>query len=175
MSYKIALKIKKEFDDIEQIRQREENDRKENNSDWDTDDEEEYRSQTHTNDDPIHTKLHAKLPYHRGALSEELHDAAWREDLNLMRHLVGNDPSLLEETDTGGQNLLHLAAFWGSLPVAETLVKMNIDVDAVNVHAQRPLDIAMQWGHVNVADCIRTAGGTSIFEDKILRLERARE
>ena len=92
-----------------------------------------------------------------------------------MRELVGNDPSLLEETDTGGQNLLHLAAFWGSLPVAETLVKMNIDVDAVNVHAQRPLDIAMQWGHVAVADCIRTAGGTSIFEDKMLRLERARE
>ena len=51
-------------------------------------------------------------------------------------------------------------------------MKMNIDCEAVNVHAQRPLDIALQWGHIDLADCIRNAGGTSIFEDKMLRLER---
>jgi hypothetical protein len=49
---------------------------------------------------------------------------------------------------------------------------MGIDCDAVNVHAQRPLDIALQWGHVNVADVIRHHGGSSLFEDKILQVER---
>ena len=111
MSYKVSLKIKQEFDDIEKTRQREERERREADSDWDSEDEEEHRTMTTHPDDPILTKLHSKVPYHRGALSEELHDAAWREDLDLMRELVGNDPSLLEETDTGGQNLLHLVSF----------------------------------------------------------------
>ena len=62
-------------------------------------------------DDPTKIDLHRKTPHHKGALSEELHDAAWREDIPLMVSMIQEDPSLLDECDSGGQNLLHLAAF----------------------------------------------------------------
>ena len=112
-----------------------------------------------------------KQPHHVGAQSEELHDACWREDVETIRTLVGEDPSMLNESDSGGQNVLHLAAFWGSLRVCETLLALGIDVDAVNLHRQRPLDIALQWGHLDVADAIRHRGGTSLFETKVMHLE----
>ena len=115
--------------------------------------------------------LSEKQPYHLGAQSEELHDACWREDVDTIRKLVTDDPSLLNEADSGGQNLLHLCAFWGSLRVCETLIALGIDVDAVNLHRQRPLDIALQWGHLDVADAIRHRGGTSLFETKVMHLE----
>ena len=112
-----------------------------------------------------------KQPHHVGAQSEELHDACWREDVEAIRTLVGEDPSMLNECDSGGQNVLHLCAFWGSLRVCETLLALGIDIDAVNLHRQRPLDIALQWGHLDVADAIRHRGGTSLFETKVMHLE----
>ena len=184
MSYKLSLKIKQEFIATNERHEKEAKDRRDADSDYDTDDENEYLQTSVGNNiinDPAKLNLHTKASHHRGALSEDLHDAAWREDITLMKELIEKDPSLLEETDTGGQNLLHLSAFWGSLLVTEQLIKFGIDTDAVNIHAQRPLDIALQWGHVNVADVIRNAGGTSLFEDKILsvgiwtRWRRARD
>ena len=175
MSYKLSLKIKQEFIATNERHEKEAKDRRDADSDYDTDDENEYLQTSVGNNiinDPAKLNLHTKASHHRGALSEDLHDAAWREDITLMKELIEKDPSLLEETDTGGQNLLHLSAFWGSLLVTEQLIKFGIDTDAVNIHAQRPLDIALQWGHVNVADVIRNAGGTSLFEDKILSVER---
>ena len=58
---------------------------------------------------------------------------------------------------------MYLVSFWGSLPVAELLVEMNIDVNAINIQKQRPLDVAMMWGHVEIADLIRSVGGQICF------------
>lgn len=101
--------------------------------------------------------------------------ACWNEDLEKIRSLLETREAkyynYINETDAGGQNLLHLVSFWGSLPVAELLVEMNIDVNAINIQKQRPLDVAMMWGHVEIADLIRSVGGKSVFEMKIEQLE----
>ena len=111
MSYKLSLKIKQEFEVQNKRYEDEEAYRRANDSDWDSEDEQEIQQHRNETDDPATSNLHTKDPHHRGAMSEELHDAAWREDLPVMKELIQNDPSLLEETDSGGQNLLHLAAF----------------------------------------------------------------
>ena len=185
MSYKLSLHIKKEFENDALAREiKEKEDRAQAllapqyvGGGW----SKSSNNNNHNNkpldpkrfdDDPTKIDLHRKTPHHKGALSEELHDAAWREDLPQMQQMIEEDPSLLDECDSGGQNLLHLAAFWGSLVVCEQLIRLGIDCEAVNVHAQRPLDIAVQWGHVAVADVIRHAGGTSLFETKLRKVER---
>ena len=114
-------------------------------------------------------------PFHIGALSEPLHGACWNGDTERLHELLNNREakhlSLINETDGGGANLLHLVAFWGNLEVAETLVEYNIDVNALNIMQQRPLDVAMQWGNIDVADLIRNNGGRSMFETRIEMLE----
>ena len=185
MSYKLSLQIKNEFENDALAREiKEKEDRAQAllapqyvGGGW----SKSSNNNNHNNkpldpkrfdDDPTKIDLHRKTPHHKGALSEELHDAAWREDLPQMQQMIEEDPCLLDECDSGGQNLLHLAAFWGSLVVCEQLIRLGIDCEAVNVHAQRPLDIAVQWGHVAVADVIRHAGGTSLFETKLRKVER---
>ena len=91
-------------------------------------------------------------PFHLDGLKEELHLACWNENIDKIKSILETKEAkhynFVNETDAGGQNLLHLVAFWGSLQVAELLVGLNIDVNAVNVQKQRPLDVALMWGHV---------------------------
>ena len=51
-------------------------------------------------------------------IHDSLHNAVWGEDFDLVRSIVGEDPSVLHDTDSGGQNIMHLAAFWGCLASA---------------------------------------------------------
>ena len=118
MSYKLALQIKQEFERDAVLREEfesKEKTRKDNLTAQEKWNNRNTPEETRYEDDPSKINLHRKHPHHRGALSEELHDAAWREDLALMVELIQGDPSLLDECDTGGQNLLHLAAFWGTI------------------------------------------------------------
>ena len=137
MSYELSLKIKKEFelDAVERERKEEEEriqreKELEKNGYWRprlvSNQQTEPLDKNRFNDDPAKANLHRKEPHHRGALSEELHDAAWREDITLMEEMICGDPSLLDETDSGGQNLLHLSSFWGSLIVVEKLIQLGI-------------------------------------------------
>jgi hypothetical protein len=114
-------------------------------------------------------------PFHLGSLSEILHEACWNGDVEKLRELLDNREAKhfqkINECDSGGQNLLHLVAFWGNLEVAEVLVDYQIDVNALNIMQQRPLDVAMQWGNIDIADLIRNNGGKSMFETRIEMLE----
>eukprot|EP00949_MAST-11_sp_MAST-11-sp1_P005018 g5018.t1 len=89
----------------------------------------------------------------------------------MVREICSRDPSLLNDTDSGGQNILHLAAFWGCVEMVELLVELGADCNAKNLVGQRPLDIALNWGNVDCTDAIRSAGGLSLFEEKCANLE----
>lgn len=69
--------------------------------------------------------------------------AAGRTDLVL--HQVATDPSLLEQRNTDGWTLLHMAAFFGQLPLAEKLVDLGMspDVRSGNMMENTPLHAAV--------------------------------
>ena len=100
-----------------------------------------YRKSKEIAPEVLRPETLTKDPFHQNALNEELHLACWNEDLEKIRSLLDTREAkyynYINETDAGGQNLMHLVSFWGSLPVAELLVEMNIDVNAINIQKQR--------------------------------------
>jgi len=65
-----------------------------------------------------------------GALEKEILRAAKRGDLQAVRGLVAQDPSLLGARDTDGSTPLHCAAWKGHAEVAEALLDAGAEIDA---------------------------------------------
>jgi len=88
------------------------------------------------------------------AFSDEIHDAAAKDDLAKVQALLKDNPDLALGKDSNGETPLHLAAFNGHRDVAEVLLANNANVDAKDNHGNTPLHWAAANGHKDVAELL---------------------
>ena len=73
--------------------------------------------------------------------------------------------SFVDQVDTGGQTLLHLASFWNRPDAVQLLIDLGANIDITNVEDRLPIDIAVDWKHDECAELLRAAGGRSTLEE----------
>ena len=76
-----------------------------------------------------------------------------------------------EQEEGSGQTLLHLTAFFGRPLLAKTLVDLGACISLPNAEGRTALDLAIDWGHVEVADVLRNAGGHSSLDERVRTLQ----
>ena len=95
--------------------------------------------------------------------------AVGKNDLDEVRRLLKKDPDSAEGVDYDGRNALHIAASEGSLEVVKILIDAGSGVNAVDRWKSTPLHEALQNSHDEVAEYIRSKGGTVVNEERAFR------
>ncbi|ETV95682.1 hypothetical protein H310_11098 [Aphanomyces invadans] len=98
---------------------------------------------------------------------DALRDAIWTDDVELLHHHMRSGRVDVNHTDSAGQTLLHLAAFWGRTEMVRVLISLGGSMKAKNATGCTALDLAIHWGHSATAEVIRLRGGTSVWEEKM--------
>jgi len=92
-----------------------------------------------------------------------------KNDIDEVRRLLKKDPDSAEGVDYDGRNALHIAASEGSLEVVKILIDAGSGVNAVDRWKSTPLHEALQNSHDEVAEYIRSKGGTVVNEERAFR------
>jgi ankyrin repeat protein len=79
-------------------------------------------------------------------------------DLARVRHVVAEDPTVVNRGDGHGQGPLHWAAWYGKLDIAKLLVANKADVDAKDNHGWTPLHLAARCGRLDVVKFLVSKG-----------------
>ena len=97
---------------------------------------------------------------------------------DVVRARVGRRPQLLEHRAyNGGSTPLGYAAWVGTQPIAELLLELGADLDAPGRDGRSPLAIAIERGHVELAEWLLARGAKAVLpaevviDDKPVRTE----
>ncbi len=85
------------------------------------------------------------------ATAGEIHDAAQRGDLETVRALLQNDPTLIESKLDNGKTPLHQATYAGQTEVARYLLQQGADANSRTTANSAPLHGAAFHGHLEAA------------------------
>jgi ankyrin repeat protein len=78
----------------------------------------------------------------------EIHDAALKGDLSLVKELLAKDPSLINAKGHNEKAPLHWAAQGGHIAVAKYLLAKGAAVNELNIQKETPLVYAAEGGHL---------------------------
>jgi ankyrin repeat protein len=84
--------------------------------------------------------------------SSEIHKAAETGNLDEIKGLLANTPTLIEEKDENGHTPLLVAARGGQIEIAKYLVDKGADIKAVNARGNTALHLAAWAGNAALAD-----------------------
>jgi ankyrin repeat protein len=87
-----------------------------------------------------------------------LHDAALAGRLAVIEILLRHGAEIDARDRDAGATPLHQAASWGRREAVELLIAKGAAVDLRNKAGVSPLQAAMQNGHTETADCLRSHG-----------------
>ena len=134
-----------------------------------------------TNDNPLRTETHflEQLQLNDDDESSdkrfvELQNLLYDNSMGAFETLLYNtetERSFVDQVDTGGQTLLHLASFWNRPDAVQLLIDLGANIDITNVEDRLPIDIAVDWKHDECAELLRAAGGRSTLEETIHTLQ----
>ncbi|MFC1564706.1 ankyrin repeat domain-containing protein [candidate division KSB1 bacterium] len=85
---------------------------------------------------------------------EELYDAAKKDDLRKVRHLLSRNGDLLEKTDKYKRTALHSAARYGAVSVSEYLIEKGVDLNSGDEKGNSPLHLASLYGHDGIVELL---------------------
>jgi len=104
--------------------------------------------------------------------SSDIHEAAWRGDLELLKRYIYIDPSLSDSPDDsewgGDYTPLHYAAYQGHTEICEALIDdPMVDINRRTSSGCTPLFLASQQGRADVVRILLKAGANpTISEDE---------
>ncbi len=90
----------------------------------------------------------------------EIHDAALKGDLALVKELLAKDPSLINIKGRNEKAPLHWAAQGGHLEVVKYLIAKGGAVNELNIQKETPLVYAAEGGHLKVAEVLLAKGAS---------------
>ena len=90
--------------------------------------------------------------------SAEIHDAALKGDLAMVKEILAKDPSLLNAKGHNEKAPLHWAAQGGHLEVAKFLIAKGANVNELNIQKETPLVYAAEGGHLKLAELLIAKG-----------------
>ena len=92
------------------------------------------------------------------AWSAEIHDAALKGDLSVVRELLAKAPALLNAKGHNEKAPLHWAAQGGHLELAKYLIAKGANVNELNIQKETPLVYAAEGGHLKLAKLLIAKG-----------------
>jgi hypothetical protein len=96
-----------------------------------------------------------------GGGSGGIFEAVKAGDLEAVRRLLAEDPSLLNARDAGsGATPLHWAAWSGHAAIVSLLISSGADTSAKNRKGETPLNVAERAGRAEVIRLLRQPGGS---------------
>jgi len=106
----------------------------------------------------------------RNMSSSDIHEAAWKGDLELLKKYVYIDPSLSSSSDDsewgGDYTPLHYAAYQGHADVCQFLVDdPMVDINSKTSTGCTPLFLAAQQGRADVVRMLLLAGASPIIAE----------
>lgn len=90
--------------------------------------------------------------------SAEIHDAALKGDLAMVKEILAKDPSLLNAKGRNEKAPLHWAAQGGHLEVAKFLIARGANVNELNIQKETPLVYAAEGGYLKLAELLIAKG-----------------
>jgi ankyrin repeat protein len=101
------------------------------------------------------------------AFCGEIHDAAFKGDLQKIRKMLKDHPDLVSSEDNDRQTPLHMAAMFGHKDVAELLLANKADVNAITkIYRMTPLHMAAAGGYKNIVELLLANKANVDVEDK---------
>lgn len=97
-------------------------------------------------------------------------EALWDADdtdefvLKLFEELEAQGESLVTAKDLGWNTLLHTAALWNRPKIMDELIRKGAELNVANKNGHTPLDLAMHWGHHELALQLQHYGGKHTCE-----------
>jgi ankyrin repeat protein len=83
------------------------------------------------------------------SMAQDIHEAAKTGDLERLKEILREDPSLINSPDKDKMTPLHHAVDAGKLEAASLLINMGADVNAINFKKETPLHIAAYEGNTD--------------------------
>lgn len=96
----------------------------------------------------------------------KMRDAVWDDDQDAIDQLLKSPHFNIHYTDAGLQTILHLSAFWGKPSSVRKFIQAGANVGAKNTTSNTALDLAIQWGHSDIANTLRFQGALSVWEER---------
>ena len=101
----------------------------------------------------------------------ELSQLMFDNDYNTFVSILKSQPEIINMKDYAGNSLLMLSAFWGKPKFCQYTLEMGCDPNQKNISKMNALDIALQWGHPEIAQKIVEANGSTGIFTRIKGLE----
>ena len=101
----------------------------------------------------------------------ELSQLTFDNDYNTFVSILKSQPEIINMKDYAGNSLLMLSAFWGKPKFCQYTLEMGCDPNQKNISKMNALDIALQWGHPEIAQNIVEANGSTGIFTRIKGLE----
>ena len=92
------------------------------------------------------------------AWGAEIHDAALKGDLGMVKELLAKDPSLVNVKGRNEKAPLHWAAQGGHLEIVKYLIAKGAAIDELNIQKETALVYAAEGGHLKVAELLIAKG-----------------
>lgn len=92
------------------------------------------------------------------AWGAEIHDAALKGDLAMVKELLAKDPALLNAKGRNEKALLHWAAQGGHVKIVKYLLAKGAAVNELNIQKETALVYAAEGGHLKLAELLIARG-----------------
>lgn len=96
----------------------------------------------------------AMLPLHASEIHEAVHD----NNLETVKALLNEDPTILNDRDADGMTPLNLAAFNGNYDIVKELLGRNADIHIGDIDNSKPIHLAAISGNVRIAEALLASG-----------------
>jgi ankyrin repeat protein/L-ascorbate metabolism protein UlaG (beta-lactamase superfamily) len=93
-----------------------------------------------------------------GAWCAEIHDAALKGDLAMVKDLLAKDPALLHVKGRNEKAPIHWAAQGGHIAVVKYLLSRGAAIDDLNIQKETALVYAAEGGHLKLAELLIAKG-----------------
>jgi len=92
------------------------------------------------------------------SMAQDIHEAAKTGDIEQLKRILSENPSLVNSPDKDQMTPLHHAVDAGKLEAASLLIKMSADVNAVNFKKETPLHMAAYKGNADAVKLLLKHG-----------------
>lgn len=97
-----------------------------------------------------------------GAQADQAQAALATGNVTQLKAELAKDPGLLTRKDEEGKQLIHMAAWWGKVPVLELLLEEGADINAkADKTGLTPVDYASSMKRNKAVEFLRAQGGKS--------------